>query len=366
LFKSIFILAIALLLAGAVLTPVNHCTVAQPGSASDLSALPLTFPAQSPEVIAYFNDIARPEDIVSLPKHFLSALPEIKAGQTMVSFSSWEEAEGTIPSIQTEIGWVLYNPEHWENTPAAEQKNLRFTVQNAAEFLHARGLCLFLAPDRRFIDETLEDIAPYADALLLQGQRLQGDPKLFASWMTEKIEMTRAVNPDILIYVQVGANRDTPEVVLRAIQTVSDQIDGVAIWSHPRTLENLQAFISLIRPETIDLTTEPVSLSETTLPSIPPEKLTSTASNLIPTFTRTPIPSLKEKIPPTLLPLNSPGEPTLTASGIAPTPTPMLRGQWIPAENGPPICIGFMFILLGVLIVVFVFKLTVRSNFDGI
>ena len=151
--KSIFNLTIMLFLSGAVLIPVCSYSAAQSGSTNDLSSLPLTFPAQTPELITYFNDIARPEDIVSLPEPFLHALPDIKAGQTMVAFASWQKAEKTIPSISTKIDWVLYYPEHWENTPASEQRDLPATIQDAAEFLRARQMRLFLAPDRRYIDE---------------------------------------------------------------------------------------------------------------------------------------------------------------------------------------------------------------------
>ena len=309
---SIFILAAGLYLTGGILRPFHFHSVAQLGTTSVLSTLPLTFPAQSSELIEYFNDIARPNDIVSLPKQFLPILSEIKAGQTMVAFASWEEAEAIIPSIQTEIEWVLYNPEHWDHTPTSEQQNLPATVQNAAQFLHDRGLLLFLAPNRRFIDEALEDIAPLADALLLQGQRLQDDPDFFASWITEKIEVARTANPNILIYVQVGANRGTPEVMLHAIQTVADQIDGIAIWSQPRTLENLQAFINLLRPDSQVLSAETDYPSKTSLPP--------TASDLVPTL----------------------------------TPTP--GGQWIPIMKFSPICAVVVVVFLGVLGAILAFQ----------
>ncbi len=325
--KSIFVLAVVLFLGGGTLLPGYAYSVVQPDPISDLSTLPITFPAQSSELISYFNDIARPDDIVSFPMQFLSMLPEIKAGQTMVAFASWQEAEEIIHSIQTEIDWVLYNPEHWEHTPAAEQQNLPATVQNAAQFTHNNGLHFFLAPNRRFIDETLEEIAPHADALLLQGQRLQDDPEFFAAWMSEKIEVARSANPDLLIYVQVGANRGTPEVMLRAIQTVADQIDGIAIWSQPRTLGNLQAFIDLLRTGSQVLSVETISPTSTSIPPTPYSDPTSTASDPVPTLTSTP------------------------------------GGQRDPIESVTPICVGVMVISLGVLITVFALQL--RKHLSG-
>jgi hypothetical protein len=174
-------------------------------------------------------------------------MPQIANGQRMIGFSSWTDAESELDAFGSELEFVLYNPEHWENTPADEQENLPAIVRDAAETLHARNISLFIAPDRKFTDENLDDLAHYADGIMLQGQRLQDDPALFASWITEKIDVARAANPDTFIFVQVGATRDTPEQMMLAIQTVSDKIDGVAVWSTPYSFDALRTFVKLLR-----------------------------------------------------------------------------------------------------------------------
>jgi hypothetical protein len=286
-FKTVSIFTILLCLIGEIITPAHSISVAQSGSSSNLSRLPIAFPAQSTEITTYFNDIARPEDFVAIPPNFLQLLPNIKTGQPIVSFASWEAAVKVIPQLSTQFEWVLYDPEHWANTPDSEQQNLPTTVQNAAAFLHARNLRLFIAPDRKFADEYLDVLAPSTDALLLQGQRLQNNPDIFASWILEKIKIARTNNPKILIYVQVGANQGTPEEMMRAIQTVSDQIDGIAIWSTPSTLDTLKSFISLLRPPVPELT---IVTTPNNIPNIESETPANTSVSLTSTPTLAPAP----------------------------------------------------------------------------
>jgi len=208
-----------------------------------LADLPLTFPVQSPEVIAFFNRVARPTDIASFPTAVLHLLPQVTAGQRMASFPSWADAEARLDALAPQLDWILYNPEHWENTPTSEQTNLVATVARAQTLAHDHGLRLMLAPDRRFVDAALPDLAPHTDALLLQGQRLQADPAAFAAWITAMTEVARAANPDLLVYVQVGATLGSAHEMAAALETVAPFIDGVAVWSMPRTLPTLQEFV---------------------------------------------------------------------------------------------------------------------------
>ena len=214
---------------------------------SDLSGLPLTFPAQTPEIVAYFNKIARPQDIASFPPMAIHLLPQVTAGQKMVGFFSWAEAESKLDELIDQIDIVMYNPEHWEHTPTDEQENLVVTVQRAAEFAHTRGLRFMFAPDRRYAEAHLGEVAPYVDMVLLQGQRVQHDPQTFASWLLNMINTARTANPEIEVYVQVGATRGTALEMFTAIQTVANDIDGIAVWYMPRTLDILQEFVTLLQ-----------------------------------------------------------------------------------------------------------------------
>jgi hypothetical protein len=341
--KSKFTLACILFLVIAIIMPVHSYSMAQSGSSTDLSTLPLTFPGQSTEVIDYFNSIAQPNDVVSIPNAYINAVPEVKAGQAMVSFASWNDAQKVIPGLLSQIKWVLYDPEHWANTPTSEQQNLPTTVKNAAEYLHSNNLRLFLAPDRRFVDEYLNDFAPNVDALLLQGQLLQNDTALFASWITEKITIARTANPKILIYVQVAANRGTPEEMLKAIQSVSDQLNGIAIWSTPPYLDTLKGFIGLLRPTSTQSPTETTSLVASPTPPSSTQETTRTPSSSTPNY----------------------GGETTVPTSLSPTPTPVPSGQGISFERLALIFLSFMVIVLAALTAVLATNLRKRRKRSG-
>jgi hypothetical protein len=223
-------------------------TNAGAGSAgAPLATLPLAFPVQSPAVAAYFDRIARPEDVAFTPQPYVSLLPQITAGRKGVMFWSWQDARSQLPGLQHQVKLVIYDPEHWPQTPASEQENLVATVRGASQLVHADGLQFAIAPDRAFDQQYLSQLAPYADVVVLQGQRLQGDPGSFTSWTTGMIGVARTANPQVKIYVQVNAVPSTAQMQA-ALKGVANSVDGVAIWSTPNSLPSLQQYVATARP----------------------------------------------------------------------------------------------------------------------
>ena len=298
---------------------------------ADLSQLPITFPVQSPEVAAYFSEMAQPGDMASVFPMHLFLLSQDTVGQKMVAFRSWTDAQSQLDTLTSPVDMVMYNPEHWELTPEDEQQDLAEIVQQFADAVHARGLRFMFAPDRRYAEEYLGQVGPYVDAVLLQGQRLQHDPQTFASWVLGMTDIARAANPDIQVFVQVGATRGTASEMLAAIQTVAGDIDGIAVWSMPRTLDVLQEFVALVRetPSPVEATPSgtpaatpaiPVSAES---PTVPPPPATPT---VVPTghSTVTPLPILATPIPTQGPAATSDGTVTeITPSPVAPAPVPL-------------------------------------------
>ncbi|HZW02728.1 MAG TPA: hypothetical protein VFF68_02275 [Anaerolineaceae bacterium] len=234
-------------------TPVGATPTTTPAPSltptRDLATLPISFPIMSAEMADYFNQIARPDDSALLPVAQLRWLPNIEAGLVRVGFPAWSRAERELPALVDRIDMVSYNPEHWDQTPEEEKNNLPETVERAHNLARQHNLLLMVAPDRRFARDYLRQIAPSTDLLALQGQRIQDDPAEFEQWAREMIAIAREANPEVKIYVQVGANQGPAEEMLAAIRTIAGEIDGISIWVNPDSFETLKEFLALIRPE---------------------------------------------------------------------------------------------------------------------
>src|SRR5262249_37757611 len=151
-------------------------------------------------------------------------------------WASWAEAESQYPTMPRGPTIIGYNPEHWAQTPADEQQDLPNTVKRAWEFAHAHGMTLLVAPDMRFDQESLAELAPNVDVIALQGQGLQDNPAAFATTLKGMIQTARAANPKIVVYVQVGAPRGSAAQMLDALRGLEGDVDGVVIWTNQQTL----------------------------------------------------------------------------------------------------------------------------------
>jgi hypothetical protein len=275
---------------------------------------------QSPEVAAYFNEMAQPGDMASVPPDRLFLLSQSTADQKMVAFRSWSEAQAQLDELSDSVAMVMYNPEHWDLTPEEEQQDLATTIQEFAAFAHDRGIQFMFAPDRQYAEIYLEQVAPYVDAVLLQGQRLQHDPQSFAAWVLGMAEVGHRANPDIQVFVQVGATRGTAEEMYTAIQAVASEIDGIAVWSMPRTLDILQEFVTMVRES----------------PPAPPATVVSTPSAPAPTELPTATPESAE--PTSVAAVDT---PTVTLTAVAPTATASVQGTgaapMAPASTPPAV-----------------------------
>jgi hypothetical protein len=217
-------------------------------AASSLSSMPITYPLWSGSTLTYWNSTARPTDIAILTPPSLNLLGTVSSGIINATFDSWATAQQRIPSLTTPVGIVTYDAEHWAATPVSEQNNLVATTKTFASYVHQRGLKFGIAFDRSFDDQYASQVAPVADYYLVQGQAIETNPAQFASWVGPIVSTIRAANPGIKVFVQVGTAKGTPQQMLAAIQTVSNNIDGIAIWADASQLSQLQQFVVLVRP----------------------------------------------------------------------------------------------------------------------
>jgi hypothetical protein len=142
---------------------------------------------------------------------------------------------------------VLYDPEAWSFTPAAEQHDPVTATALAARAARPAGLQLIVAPalnltsvlapgsraprSQLFLELGLAArLAMHADVLELQAQSLERDTGGYASFVTAAAAQARAVRPQIGLLAGVSTNPPGAEVgvgqVVAAIRAVRPVMDG--------------------------------------------------------------------------------------------------------------------------------------------
>jgi hypothetical protein len=210
--------------------------------------LPIGTPISSSSQVSYWNQIANLTDIALVPESQTSLLPSITSGQRAVIFASWADAQQKLPSLLGQISVVVYDPEHWSQTPSSEQNNLVATVQSASSTAHQDGLTFLLVPDQQFDGQYAAQLAPYADIYTLQGQRLETNVSSFDNLVNPEISTIHSASPATQIFVQVSTGTGTPQQADNALQSVGSSINGIDIWTDPAHQSSFQSLVGLIRP----------------------------------------------------------------------------------------------------------------------
>ena len=174
-------------------------------------------------------------------------LPFLNLGQHGAVYTSWAGALASFVPNASQFSAFTYNPEHWANTPDAEQNNLVATVQQASSTIHGLGLPFMVVPDQSF-DQALDtQLAPYVDIYGLQGERFETDLTKFQTIIAPEITAIRAANPNVKIYIQVGTQFGTAQQMADAVAVVIGQADGIMIWTTPGAEQVVQDFFTIIR-----------------------------------------------------------------------------------------------------------------------
>jgi hypothetical protein len=118
---------------------------------------------------------------------------------------------------------VLYDPEAWSFTPAAEQRDPVQAATRAAGLARAHGLQFIVAPAlnlttvlvrgsaaprwQQFLDLQLAaHMAKVADVIELQAQSLERDSAVYASFIRQAAAQARAANPGVIILAGLSTN----------------------------------------------------------------------------------------------------------------------------------------------------------------
>ncbi len=150
-----------------------------------------------PDLIPWFNQVARPEDVAAVDARHVALLAEVTQGRRLVRFASAAEALDTLADLQGQADLIGYDLEHWPQTPAEEQADPVGALQRLSQAAHAAGLAVSVGPDRRFTQAYGPALAPWADRFVIQAQRFQDDPAGLQAFLEPLVRGLQTANPDL-------------------------------------------------------------------------------------------------------------------------------------------------------------------------
>ena len=175
-------------------------------------------------------------------------LPGVVA-EPVVTFASAAALESAVKAGQLPSGTfgVLYDPEAWVFTPAAEQQNPVQAATAAAAVAHAHGLRLIVAPAldlttvlapgdtgpdwRQFLDlDLVGRLAKVADVIELQAQSLEQDTRVYTAFVQAAAAQASAARPGIDLLAGLSTNPPGLPIeanqLTAAVQATRSVVDG--------------------------------------------------------------------------------------------------------------------------------------------
>lgn len=184
-------------------------------------------------------------EILSPGQQMLTGVP----AEPVVTFPSAAALEAAVRGGQIAAGTygVLYDPEAWSFTPAAEQRDPVAAAAQAAQVAHAHGLRLLVAPAlnlttvldpgsskprwQRFLGLRLAArMASIADVVEIQAQSLERDTATYASFVRAAAAQARAAKTGVTVLAGLSTNPPgapvTSQHLAGAIQATRARVDG--------------------------------------------------------------------------------------------------------------------------------------------
>jgi hypothetical protein len=150
--------------------------------------------------------------------------------------------------IPPDVRAVMYDPEYWDPTPTAEQRDPVVAMRAFTSLARAHGYLVILTPHpnltavpgaacTRAPDESIQAAflrcriasvaAREADVVEIQGQFLETDPGAYRAFVSRAAAQARAANPAVRVIAGLSTNfTSDPQVLLAAWEAVRDVVDG--------------------------------------------------------------------------------------------------------------------------------------------
>lgn len=198
-------------------------------------------------LVDLFNTTAREDDIARV-EHIsqIDLLDDVTTGQKLVVFKSAADAERLLPHIHDRLDIIGYNLEHGPANPFDEQADPVGSIMGLRRVADEYGLRIALGPDHNFALSHAEAMAPYADILVLQIQRVQTEPATVYDFVLPLISKVRRANPDIEISVQIRTEGEVDDLIA-LIEPLQDQLDGLSILTSVDTVLVAEELVEKLR-----------------------------------------------------------------------------------------------------------------------
>jgi hypothetical protein len=189
---------------------------------------------------------------------FCRHLPDNRMILVGRSIDEIKEAVSLAQNSMCKVDLVVYDPEHWDETPYEEQQDIPTAISNASDIVHEAGLRFGVTPDLKFLKQNYQKIEwdkiDYANMQVQTIARNTIDLSLFTNTVQRIGDFIRHANPNTEIFAQLSFRYSDADRMIQVINGVKDSIDGFVILYLPNpvvtctycTIENLEKVLGEI------------------------------------------------------------------------------------------------------------------------
>lgn len=198
------------------------------------------------------------DDVIGPGSPLARDIPSAKKIAPTPSLDGIATAMSDARSRGIKLDYIVYDPEHWPQTPQQEQQDIAGSVSKAADAVHGAGLKFGVTPDRTYLIDNYQGIDwRKVDYLNMQFQRELADRAnftLFAGDVKKVTEFARAENPNIEVFVQMSFRFTDPQDIIKAVDMSSGYVDGFVFVYLPNgpcqycSNENLETVLAHVHP----------------------------------------------------------------------------------------------------------------------